>query len=320
MQHIVSLVETMLPVYTNAVNEQIGEVESEPRYHRIESFPSDMPVERQIELSKNLLLYFPLTTVSDPLANFLWPRTMDGSGISGLLVGDEAEFRKKLRDALAFIAGIDPLLSDGSSVLVPETFITMDPVIQNAARIELDGRDDAEALKEDTSEQMQVEAITLGGHLCKLFDLVPMTSTNIGREALHNEYIRVAQGKRPKVEMRIANALFEHSLPGLDEVESSEIAKLRSREPAFQEWRVSFQDVLERANSEDFADDNEFELQFKRASEDRRSLAFPVTPPCVRVRTRRFGRITRQLCSARKEVPGDRSKRRAWRKKGLLCG
>ena len=33
----------------------------------------------------------------------------------------------------------------------------------------------------------------------------------------------------------------------------------------------------------------------------RRSLAFPVTPPCVRVRTRRFGRITRQLCSTRKE-------------------
>jgi putative transposase len=52
----------------------------------------------------------------------------------------------------------------------------------------------------------------------------------------------------------------------------------------------------------------------------RRSLAFPVTPPCVRVRTRRFGRIRRPVCSARKEVPSDRSKRRAWHKKGLLCG
>ena len=52
----------------------------------------------------------------------------------------------------------------------------------------------------------------------------------------------------------------------------------------------------------------------------RRSLAFPVTPPCIRVRTRRFGRITRQLCSARKEVPSDRNKRRAWREKGLLSG
>jgi putative transposase len=52
----------------------------------------------------------------------------------------------------------------------------------------------------------------------------------------------------------------------------------------------------------------------------RRSLAFPVTPPCVRVRTRRFGRIRRPVCSARQEVPSDRSKRRAWHKKGLLCG
>jgi hypothetical protein len=52
----------------------------------------------------------------------------------------------------------------------------------------------------------------------------------------------------------------------------------------------------------------------------RRSLAFPVTPPCVRVRARRFGRIKHRLYSARKEVPSDRSKRRAWHKKGLLCG
>jgi hypothetical protein len=29
-----------------------------------------------------------------------------------------------------------------------------------------------------------------------------------------------------------------------------------------------------------------------------RSLAFPVTPPCVRVRTRRFVRIKHQKCSA----------------------
>ena len=50
-----------------------------------------------------------------------------------------------------------------------------------------------------------------------------------------------------------------------------------------------------------------------------RSLAFPVTPPCVRVRTRRFGRIKRRPCSVRKEVPGDRSKRQAWHRKGLLC-
>jgi hypothetical protein len=43
----------------------------------------------------------------------------------------------------------------------------------------------------------------------------------------------------------------------------------------------------------------------------RRSLAFPVAPPCVRVRTRRFGRIRRPVCSARKEVASDRSMRQA---------
>jgi putative transposase len=52
----------------------------------------------------------------------------------------------------------------------------------------------------------------------------------------------------------------------------------------------------------------------------RRSLAFPVTPPCVRVRTRRFDKIKCPVCSVRKEVPSDRSKWQAWHKKGLLCG
>jgi putative transposase len=66
--------------------------------------------------------------------------------------------------------------------------------------------------------------------------------------------------------------------------------------------------------------------EFEQASEARgidigmRSLAFPVTPPCVRVRTRRFGRIKRRACSVRKEAPGERSKRWAWHWKGLLCG
>ena len=52
----------------------------------------------------------------------------------------------------------------------------------------------------------------------------------------------------------------------------------------------------------------------------RRSLAFPVTPPCVRVRTRRFGRIKRLVCSARKEAPSDRSKRLAWHRREPVFG
>ena len=52
----------------------------------------------------------------------------------------------------------------------------------------------------------------------------------------------------------------------------------------------------------------------------RRSLAFPVTPPCVRVRTRRFGRIKRRVCSARKEAPSDRSKRLAWHRREPVFG
>src|ERR1700722_6207325 len=52
----------------------------------------------------------------------------------------------------------------------------------------------------------------------------------------------------------------------------------------------------------------------------RRSLAFPVTPPCVRVRTRRFGRIKRRVCSARKEAPSDRNKRLAWHRREPVFG
>ena len=52
----------------------------------------------------------------------------------------------------------------------------------------------------------------------------------------------------------------------------------------------------------------------------RRSLAFPVPPPCVRVRTRRFVRVVRRACSVTRGVPSDRSKWSAWHKKGLVCG
>ena len=44
----------------------------------------------------------------------------------------------------------------------------------------------------------------------------------------------------------------------------------------------------------------------------RRSLAFPGTPPCVRVRTRRFGRIRRRVRSARMEVPSLRIPANYW--------
>jgi putative transposase len=52
----------------------------------------------------------------------------------------------------------------------------------------------------------------------------------------------------------------------------------------------------------------------------RRSLAFPVTPPCVRVRTRRFGRIKRRVCSVTEEVPSFRSKWTAWHRREPVFG
>ena len=52
----------------------------------------------------------------------------------------------------------------------------------------------------------------------------------------------------------------------------------------------------------------------------RRSLAFPVPPPCVRVRTRRFGRIRPWRSRLDTRVPACRSRRTAWRKRELGCG
>ncbi len=46
-----------------------------------------------------------------------------------------------------------------------------------------------------------------------------------------------------------------------------------------------------------------------------RSLAFPVTPPCVRVRTRRFGRIKLRSCRTDWVAPDDQSTWTAWRRR-----
>jgi hypothetical protein len=51
-----------------------------------------------------------------------------------------------------------------------------------------------------------------------------------------------------------------------------------------------------------------------------RSLAFPVTPPCVRVRTRRFVRIKRRECNATEEVPSLRNKWLAWHRREPVFG
>src|ERR1700677_5034762 len=52
----------------------------------------------------------------------------------------------------------------------------------------------------------------------------------------------------------------------------------------------------------------------------RRSLAFPVTPPCIRVRTRRFVRIKRRQCNATEEVPSFRNKWRALHRREPVFG
>jgi NADH:ubiquinone oxidoreductase subunit C len=51
-----------------------------------------------------------------------------------------------------------------------------------------------------------------------------------------------------------------------------------------------------------------------------RSLAFPVTPPCVRVRTRRFVRIKRRECNATEEAPSFRNKWLAWHRREPVFG
>jgi transposase InsO family protein len=66
--------------------------------------------------------------------------------------------------------------------------------------------------------------------------------------------------------------------------------------------------------------------EFEQASQARgidigmRSLAFPVTPPCVRVRTRRFVRIKRRKCNATEEAPSFRNKWLAWHRREPVFG
>jgi hypothetical protein len=270
LDHIGAMLEHLAEGLYNTFDDLTAQpaVAERNRYHLFEPFQQDVPMERLIANCKNLLLYYPATTVPDPLAKLLWPALQVAAITGELVIPDETKFRRELRDALTFLAAISPFVKDGSALLVAESFFIDHPQVQEEARIEIEQRPDRLELDADLSRRVLISGVTVQGIMCKHLDLIPLTVSRTVTEALDNEYLRTAQRNIPNVELRIAHALLSHRLPGTEGIEPELVAKVRSNEPAFAEWRKSFQDVIELAAREADGDDERFAVEMRRASED----------------------------------------------------
>lgn len=270
LEHIAVMLEHLEEGFYNTFDDLTAQpaTAERNRYHLFEPFHQDIPMERLLANCKNLLLYYPAITVPDPLAKLLWPAIQAAAFTGELVIPDETTFRRELHDVLAFLAAMSPLVKDGSALLVAESFFIDHPHVQAEARTEIEQRPDRLELDSDLPRQLLIDEITVQGIMCKHLDLIPLTVSRTVTEALDHEYLKAAQRKIPNVELRIANALLSHRLPGTEGIEPALVAEVRSNEPAFAEWRKSFQDVIELAVKEADDDDERFAVEMRRASED----------------------------------------------------
>jgi hypothetical protein len=262
------LAEGMYNTFDDLTKKPDSLARADKRYHVVDPFPEQVSMERQIQQSKNMLLYYPAVTVSDPLAKLSWPIIQVANLTGRVVISDEGKLRSEIREALYFFAGLKSLFEDGSALLFADSFFIDNPKLQEDARNEIRGRADRAEIEADPAKQMLVDGITLQGLTCKHLELMPLTTTDYAREALDDEYLKAAKRNVAKVELRMAKSLIHEHLPGADTIDADLIADLRHHDSAFASWRIAFQDVIERASREAEGDEGSFEREMKQASRD----------------------------------------------------
>lgn len=232
----------------------------------------------KLDTYKKYLLYFPRFAVPDPLAEFLWPRITAARVVGGLDISDE--FKQNFQDALLLLAELAPTALKHDVILMPRAFAADYRVVQEAVNKELQATEQEReyweplyslAAKHQTSRggmDMIVEEVKIDGQLCAWLGLTPVAGHELNHRILRQDYNRgIRHLPTTSGTHRVAQTLLRYDLPGVEKASFERVIALRNSENAFWEWRTEFGRVLDKAQSEQPADEEQFEAEFREAAD-----------------------------------------------------
>ena len=280
-EHIVDFIQRVAPHYYDWLEnqEQSDDDSAEQIFFCIDPFPRDLGWKQQLELYKKFLLYFPTFAIPDPIAAFLWPHITIASMFGEINVNDE--FKHNFRSALLLLAEIAPAVDQNDIFPMPLSFAYDYASMQEGARNELQAIKNYGEVKYyeslgartergtiDEGVQMVAESVQLGGQLCAKLQLTPVAGNSLIGEILRQDYMRgVERINVAKQAHRITEAMLRYDVPGVGRATFERITELRRNEDAFNDWRIAFGQIIDKAQNEVFFDEHLFQTEFAHAAD-----------------------------------------------------
>lgn len=247
------LIEQITPFYDEWLNLQIAQRVSNGNvvYHCFDPHQHNRGWDKWLTRFKQALLYYPNVTVSDPLANVIWPVIT-----SSRLLGDyplrdrnESKLRSHIFDSLTYLAEMAPLIKDKSFELVPSPFVPDYEIVQSNANKEFfvePGTDTPSQVVygragegEDLQHQDEISAqgVRIWGHICALLDYTPVAGRKAVKGVLANGYENGALRVNDVASAHsIIHDVMRYQVPNLSGISLQDVISLRTNERAIAEW------------------------------------------------------------------------------------
>lgn len=297
---IVALLNALSPAYYDWLETEIATLEGESNaesknkqtYHCVDPYLRYSPWEQWLIRFKPMLLYYPSITIPDPLADMLWPlfmsaevvRMINAHGYRAPPIDsiNVAKLRLELKEALEILVKLRPFVKDQSFVLLPHLFVHDNGIMQVRTLDEMrllvgtQKEHDYEKLIAKYEQEFEtnkvktefaVGGVKLWGQVCAELDFTPIAASGLIRDILQMEYGLINLPRAASAENRVSQALMQFEVPGLSEVELSDVLSLRKNEDAFREWRIAYGQVLDMVQKESPKDQKAFDAEIRLAAE-----------------------------------------------------
>jgi hypothetical protein len=114
--------------------EQIRAGERREIFCPLDPYPPGAGLDEKLNKLKSLVLYFPTISITDPIAEVIWPVWIVLEATGGFSDASEPQVRNDLAKALKLLARLRPFVEDGQISLLPSAFALDDPEIQEAVQ------------------------------------------------------------------------------------------------------------------------------------------------------------------------------------------
>jgi hypothetical protein len=135
---VIELIQEIAPCYYDWLeNEEANPTNGDQQNcFCIDPFERNLDWQKQIDIYKKHLLYFPKFTIPDPLASFLCA-PINVAQLFGTIAYDD-KFKQSFKEAITLLAELAPLIRSNDIQLMPLTFATDYNSVQESTRKELD--------------------------------------------------------------------------------------------------------------------------------------------------------------------------------------